>query len=200
MIPVNHSRANVPVATTRGEIMQKRRFAPSPALVVSLIALFVALGGTSYAAITTLPANSVGTKQLKNNAVTGSKLKDGAITAAKISHSALKAATVVGAPGAPAYAGTWAHPGASVDEGASFYKDPWGIVHLQGSVSHNGAATGTIFTLPTGYRPAGNLFFAAYGNGGTAAYVQVMSDGEVVEFSPAQAYVGLSGISFRAGL
>jgi hypothetical protein len=47
---------------------------PSPALVVSLIALFVALGGTSYAAITSLPANSVGTKQLKNGAVTGTKL------------------------------------------------------------------------------------------------------------------------------
>jgi hypothetical protein len=37
---------------------------PSPALVISLIALFVALGGTSYAA-TNLARNSVGTKQLK---------------------------------------------------------------------------------------------------------------------------------------
>ena len=51
-----------------------KRFHPSPALVISLIALFVALGGTSYAAITSLPANSVGTKQLKNSAVTGTKL------------------------------------------------------------------------------------------------------------------------------
>jgi hypothetical protein len=51
-----------------------KRFHPSPSLVISLIALFVALGGTSYAAITSLPANSVGTKQLKNFAVTGAKL------------------------------------------------------------------------------------------------------------------------------
>jgi hypothetical protein len=36
---------------------------PSPALVVSVIALVVALGGTSYAAFT-LPKNSIGTKQL----------------------------------------------------------------------------------------------------------------------------------------
>ena len=42
---------------------------PSPALVVSVIALSVALGGTSYAAIV-LPANSVGTRQIKKNAVT----------------------------------------------------------------------------------------------------------------------------------
>jgi len=47
---------------------------PSPALFISLIALFVALGGTSYAAITSLPANSVGTKQIKTGAVTGTKL------------------------------------------------------------------------------------------------------------------------------
>jgi hypothetical protein len=39
-----------------------------------LIALFVALGGTSYAAIATLPANSVGTTQLKNGAVTRAKI------------------------------------------------------------------------------------------------------------------------------
>ncbi len=181
--------------------MQKRRFTPSPAFVVSMIALFIALGGTSYAAITRLPANSVGTKQLKNNAVTAAKIKNGAITAAKISHSAVAAATVVGAPGAPAYEGTWQAAESSADDGVSFYKDPWGIVHLQGNAANsNGPQEGTIFTLPAGYRPAKNLYFAAYGNGGTAAYVQVMSDGEVVAFSVAQAFVGLSEVTFRPGL
>jgi hypothetical protein len=47
---------------------------PSPALVVACLALAVALGGTGYAAIS-LPANSVGTKQLKNNAVVAAKVK-----------------------------------------------------------------------------------------------------------------------------
>jgi hypothetical protein len=41
--------------------------------VVSCLALFVALGGSAYAA-TQLPKNSVGTKQLKKGAVTPSKL------------------------------------------------------------------------------------------------------------------------------
>jgi len=41
---------------------------------IGLLALFVALGGTSYAAIK-LPANSVGTAQLKKNAVTLKKIK-----------------------------------------------------------------------------------------------------------------------------
>ena len=48
---------------------------PSPALVISLLALFVALGGTGYAAFK-LPKNSVGTTQLKKNAVVSSKVKN----------------------------------------------------------------------------------------------------------------------------
>jgi hypothetical protein len=69
--------------------MQKGRLrAPSPAFVISLVALFVALGGTTYAA-TSLPKNSVGTKQLKKNAVTGPKIKKGAVTAAKINAKGL---------------------------------------------------------------------------------------------------------------
>jgi hypothetical protein len=51
----------------------KRLRKPSPALMISLIALFVALGGTTYAA-TSLPSNSVGTPQLKNGAVTKKKI------------------------------------------------------------------------------------------------------------------------------
>lgn len=53
---------------------------PSPAMLVSFVALLVALGGTSYAAIT-LPANSVGTKQLKKSAVTGKKVKNRSLKA-----------------------------------------------------------------------------------------------------------------------
>ena len=48
---------------------------------VAYVALFVALGGTSYAALK-LPANSVGTKQIKNHSITPVKLdpsKTGAV-------------------------------------------------------------------------------------------------------------------------
>lgn len=50
----------------------------SPSMVIAMIALAVALGGTGYAAIV-LPANSVGTKQLKKSAVTAVKVKDGTL-------------------------------------------------------------------------------------------------------------------------
>jgi hypothetical protein len=54
--------------------------------VISLAALFVALGGSAYAA---LDRNSVGTPQLKKNAVTSSKLRGGAVTTAKIKAQAV---------------------------------------------------------------------------------------------------------------
>jgi hypothetical protein len=47
---------------------------------VAYLALFVALGGTSYAAFS-LPANSVGTKQLRNHSVTPIKLDPKGIAA-----------------------------------------------------------------------------------------------------------------------
>ena len=49
-------------------------------MVIALIALFVAMGGSAYAALN-LPANSVGTKQLKNGAVTSVKVKTGSLQA-----------------------------------------------------------------------------------------------------------------------
>jgi len=56
--------------------MKRQRITPS--LVISVIALIVALGGVSYAAIK-IPKNSVGTKQLKKNSVTSAKVRNGTL-------------------------------------------------------------------------------------------------------------------------
>jgi hypothetical protein len=56
---------------------------PSPAMCVALVGLFVALGGTTWAAVS-LPAGSVGTAQLKQDAVTGNKVKNHTLTGADI--------------------------------------------------------------------------------------------------------------------
>jgi hypothetical protein len=61
---------------------------PSPAMVVALLALFVSLSGSAYAALN-LPKNSVGTRQLKKGAVTTAKLHNGAITASKVARNSL---------------------------------------------------------------------------------------------------------------
>jgi hypothetical protein len=61
---------------------------PSPAMVVALSALFIALTGGAYAAVS-VPANSVGSKQLKSSAVIQSKLASNAVTSAKIKDGSL---------------------------------------------------------------------------------------------------------------
>ena len=66
---------------------------PSPAMVVACIALAVALGGTSYAAIK-LPRNSVGTSQLQKNAVVASKLNARSVGPQKLQNNAVTARTV----------------------------------------------------------------------------------------------------------
>ena len=63
---------------------------PSPAMVVSLAALVVAMGGTSYAVVKPSP-HSVGSKQLKKNAVAGKHIKSNAVTSADVKNESLTA-------------------------------------------------------------------------------------------------------------
>jgi hypothetical protein len=70
--------------------MFKRRFKPpSPATAIASLALLVAMGGTSIAAVSALPRSSVGTVQLKTGAVTSAKLRSNAVTAAKVRNGSL---------------------------------------------------------------------------------------------------------------
>jgi hypothetical protein len=61
--------------------------------VTASLALFVALGGTSYAAIT-LPANSVGSDQIRTGAVGTPEIRTGGVGAAEIKTSAVRASEI----------------------------------------------------------------------------------------------------------
>jgi hypothetical protein len=67
---------------------------PSAAMLVALTALFVALGGASYAAIT-IPSNSVGSNQLKNSAVTNHKIDNGSVGNFKLASGAVGARKII---------------------------------------------------------------------------------------------------------
>ena len=58
--------------------------------VMSVIAVFIALGGASYAAVN-LPKNSVGTKQLKGKSVGTKQLKGNAVNSNKVKDFSLRA-------------------------------------------------------------------------------------------------------------
>jgi hypothetical protein len=89
-----------------------RRYLPSPAMVVACLALLVALGGTGYAAIK-LPANSVGTKQLKRGAVTGVKVKRNALTGTHINEARLGLVPLAATAGSASTATTAATAGSA---------------------------------------------------------------------------------------
>ena len=104
----------------------------SYANVISSLALFVALGGVSWAAAT-LPANSVGKRQLRDNAVTGEKVANGSLRAADFTRGALPAgpqgpAGPAGASGAAGPQGERGAPGAKGDKGDRGEQGPAGPI------------------------------------------------------------------------
>ncbi len=198
--------------------------------VMATVAVFIALGGASYAA-TQLPKNSVGAKQLSKNAVTTAKVKKEAITAAKVKKGTLtgkqinlaKLGTVpsathaasadsippaepirlIGAPGQPGFengATNFPSEGALGFQQAGFYKDAFGIVHLEGFVKRGSGPI--IFNLPPGYRPASGTLQAfeqinkagVFIFGGSAGPFQA---GNVV--ASGEELAALGGITYRAG-
>jgi hypothetical protein len=66
--------------------LKQRKRLPSPAMIVALGALFVALGGTSYAA---LSANSVTTRTIKNGTIRNEDFKDGTLRGAEFKRDSL---------------------------------------------------------------------------------------------------------------
>jgi hypothetical protein len=125
---------------------RRRRRAPSPAMLVALTALFVALGGTGYAATRLLPRNSVGEHQLRNSAVTGRKIRPHTIRLSDIATStrnSLRGQTGPQGPQGP--------------EGAAGPQGPPGAAIFHAAVDSGGAAV------------RGNATFAS-GGGGTGTY------------------------------
>jgi hypothetical protein len=79
---------------------------PSAPLVISLLALFVALGSGAYAVKLKLKPHSVKTKHLKDQAVTTRKLADGAVSTGKIANGAVDASKLAATVRAAVQIGT----------------------------------------------------------------------------------------------
>ena len=143
---------------------------------IALSALFVALGGTSYAAFS-LPAGSVGTRQLRNGAVTRSKLAKRSVTAASLDpksiaghiadwaeirsdghvvSSAPRATVAVTAPGRGLYRVSWNQ---SIAANCMAMANPSNVPAVVGS------ATATTFG-PSGHGRGTNLLVQTFDSSG----------------------------------
>ncbi len=130
---------------------------PSAPLLISVAALFFACGGVSYAALS-VPNNSVGNKQIRNNAVTYQKIAPGTIGSARINQALVQTRVTgtctgtTGAIGAVTQSGhVTCNPSASQEFGSS---------------STGTAVTGTSVTVASRSLGAGSylLLGEAYAN------------------------------------
>lgn len=120
--------------------MSRRK--PSPATVISLVALFVALGGTSYAAITITGAN------VRNSSLTGADIKNDSLASPDIRNGSLLAkdfkpgqlpAGGLGVPGPQGSAGPKGDTGATGPKGDTGAAGPKGETGATGGTGAAGA-------------------------------------------------------------
>ena len=140
---------------------------------MATIAVFIALGGASYAAVA-IPANSVGTNQLKKSAVAGPKIKKNAINSAKVKDGSLQrgdfaSGTLLqglqgpkGDPGAPGPTGNAGAPGIS---GRTY------VIGAEVSVNPGQVDTAQV-TCPAGKKVMG-------GGGGTEGNAPIVAMGQI---------------------
>ncbi|HEY7206818.1 MAG TPA: hypothetical protein VH416_01145 [Gaiellaceae bacterium] len=110
----------------------------------------------------------------------------------------------VGQPGQPAFQNSWHNYAPGFFETAGYYKDIFGVVHLKGYIT--GGTAVTAFTLPAGYRPTYEKWFAsinsAGGVGSDPVWITVDTDGSVYAVQPGGSCCvqhTLDGIAYRVG-
>lgn len=136
---------------------------------VEYVALFAALGGTSYA-VAALPANSVGTAQLRTAAVARSDIARASVTAKAIRRGSLRRADLVtgaplgpkGATGAPGAEGAAGQKGSAGNPGTGDLQRALGFTSVDATSPKNAHAD-----CPNGYSAMGGGFL----KGGSTADV-----------------------------
>jgi hypothetical protein len=140
--------------------------------VMATVAVFMALGGGAYAAVA-IPANSIGSKQIKNNAVTTKKIARNAVTTANVKDGSLLKADFAagqlptggtgpagpagpkgdtGAAGAP---GSTGPPGPFIDTlpSGKTLKGEWSIVDKAAAANDQAGGPSVSFVIPLASRP-----------------------------------------------
>jgi hypothetical protein len=144
---------------------------PSPATIISLVALFVALGGTSYAAVVLAPKNSVGSAQVINGSLLKKDLSKKTVAALKGNR---------GPQGARGSAGAQGAAGAVGPAGATGPAGPAGATGPTGAAG----ATGPAGPFPDGNLPSGKTIRGNYSMSGiTGAANNLVTDSISFGFS-----------------
>lgn len=122
--------------------------------VMATFAVFLALGGGVGYATGVLPANSVGTRQLKNGAVTSSKVKPRSLLATSFKTGQLPQGAT-GATGPTGPQGAAGSPGAKGDQGPAGLAPVYTDFVPQGTLTGSGPQQILLVHLPAPASPGG---------------------------------------------
>lgn len=161
-----------------------RRFKPSPAMVVASIALLVALGGTSWAAVTLAP-RSVNNAALQTGAVNSRAIQNGQVKSADLGAGVIRR----GPPGAQGQTGPSgaAGPAGPSDAYSRFLNGPLAVP--------SSPTTLTSLTIPVAgkYVAWGKAYFTNSGVATTGTVTCLLAAG--TDNDSSQSWVG-SGFNF----
>jgi len=203
---------------------------PTYSNVVASLALFVALGGTSYA-VTTLPRNSVGSAQVRDHSLKVADLSSEAtVGLARGRRGPLGAMGVDGPAGPQGPKGDTGSAGATGPTGpasspegwktldlvgswvilgsqwatAQYRREPAGRVSIRGVVTKGGGVPvegDVIAILPVGYRPVmDEVFGAMTGNYAVGGRVDITTAGQVVWIAGATGASGTNDYTSLSGI
>jgi hypothetical protein len=190
---------------------------PSPAMMVAFIALLVAASGTAVAAgnlvsgDSLIKQRSLSGNRLRNHTLTGNQINLARLGKVPSAHTADVAhnANQLGGQPANAYVSAgglsymtptllsgWTNGSTSA---AQFAKDPFGVVHLRGSLANG---TGVAFVLPDGFRPPSVVVepvFTPFTAGAQWGELLITTTGQVIPIGTnVKTLTSLDGVTFSA--
>lgn len=156
-------------------------------------------GGGYVTAVTgTLPISSSGgtTPAISISASSGST--DGYLSSTDWNTFNGKASTAFPGWNSVSFQNSWSDAGFPSPL-CSYYKDAFSVVRLQGGAIRGSNSSATIFTLPSGYRPASVMIFPVYGEVSSVATLSIVTidTSGNVSMLPAGNTVGLNSITFQ---
>jgi hypothetical protein len=177
----------------------------SPATVVAVLALVVALCGSSLAGYAAGKANgdsivkkrSLSGNRLKADTVTGKQVEESTLGAVPLASRASRADTVPVATFHPLVLVEFQPYTVNGYRAPGWRKDVSGFVHLEGHVTSESGEI--IAQLPVGARPTGRLNFTVPDGSGDPATVALGSDGKLGLGAGTPFNLSLDAISYYAG-
>jgi hypothetical protein len=158
------------------------------------------IGSSSQYGATQNYGISLGSFAISNCTVTGNNLT-GNISGG-ISNSSTQTVIISGNTGdglnvvqTPTLTNGWVNNGGTT-QAVGYWKDGSGAVHLQGIIK-SGTVGAAAFTLPAGFTPAADQYFACVSNG-VFGWAYVRADGTVIPQVGSNVYFSLSGMVFHA--